>query len=48
MIDISQSRITGLTSGRYAQTFIEFPPMQKGATFNAKAVMQRIEAARGT
>jgi arylsulfatase len=30
---------------RAAQTFIEFPPMQKGASFNMEAVKQRIEEA---
>jgi len=32
--------------GEYAQTFIEFPPMQKGASFNMEAVKQQIEAAQ--
>ncbi|WP_051953034.1 arylsulfatase [Methylocapsa aurea] len=32
--------------GAYAQTFIEFPPMQKGASFNMEAVKQQIEAAQ--
>ena len=27
-----------------AQTFIEFPPMQKGASFNMEAVRAQIEA----
>ena len=31
--------------GAYAQTFIEFPPMQKGASFNMEAVKAQIEAA---
>jgi arylsulfatase len=31
--------------GKYAQTFIEFPPLQKGASFNMDAVKQQIEAA---
>ena len=29
-----------------AQTAIEFPPMQKGASFNLDAVKAKIEAAR--
>lgn len=29
--------------GKYAQTFIEFPPMQKGATFNMENVKQQVE-----
>ena len=32
--------------GEYAQTFIELPPMQKGASFNMEAVKQQIEAAQ--
>jgi arylsulfatase A-like enzyme len=32
--------------GSYAQTFIEFPPMQKGASFNMETVKQQIEAAQ--
>lgn len=31
--------------GKYAQTFIEFPPMQKGASFNMESVKQEIEKA---
>jgi arylsulfatase A-like enzyme len=31
--------------GKAAQTFIEFPPMQKGASFNMEAVKAQIEAA---
>lgn len=31
--------------GKYAQTFIEYPPMQKGASFNMEGVKQQIEAA---
>jgi hypothetical protein len=31
--------------GTYAQTFIEYPPMQKGASFNMETVKQQIEAA---
>ena len=31
---------------RLAQTAIEFPPMQKGASFNLEAVKQKLEAAR--
>lgn len=27
---------------RYAQTFIEFPPMQKGASFNMESVKAQI------
>ena len=30
--------------GEYAQTFIEFPPMQKGASFNLEAVKAQLEA----
>jgi arylsulfatase len=33
-------------AGEYAQTFIEFPQMQKGASFNMDAVKKRIEAAQ--
>ncbi|HEY8030862.1 MAG TPA: arylsulfatase [Methylocella sp.] len=32
--------------GEYAQTFIEFPPMQKGASFNMEAVKEQIAAAQ--
>jgi arylsulfatase len=32
--------------GTYAQTFIEYPPMQKGASFNMESVKQQIEAAQ--
>ena len=28
---------------QYAQTFIEFPPMQRGASFNLEAVKAEIE-----
>ena len=31
--------------GKYAQTFIQFPPMQKGASFNLEAVKAQIEKA---
>ena len=31
---------------KLAQTAIEFPPMQKGASFNLEAVKQKLEAAR--
>ena len=31
--------------GEIAQSFIEFPPMQKGASFNMEAVKSQIEAA---
>ena len=31
--------------GKLAQTAIEFPPMQKGASFNLEAVKAQIEAA---
>jgi hypothetical protein len=31
--------------GKAAQSFIEFPPMQKGASFNMEAVKSQIEAA---
>jgi arylsulfatase A-like enzyme len=30
---------------KFAQTFIEYPPMQKGASFNLEAVKRQIEAA---
>jgi arylsulfatase len=30
---------------KYAQTFVEFPPLQKGASFNMEAVKQQIEKA---
>ena len=29
--------------GSYAQTFIEFPPMQKGASFNMEAIKAKIQ-----
>jgi arylsulfatase len=29
--------------GKYAQTFLEFPPMQKGASFNLEALKQELE-----
>jgi hypothetical protein len=29
--------------GEYAQTFVEFPPMQRGASFNLEAVKAEIE-----
>jgi hypothetical protein len=32
---------------KLAMTAIEFPPMQKGASFNLEAVKAKIEAARG-
>jgi hypothetical protein len=32
--------------GEFAETFIEFPAMQKGASFNTEAVKQQIEAAQ--
>ncbi|MGH6812129.1 MAG: hypothetical protein ACREDM_07205 [Methylocella sp.] len=32
--------------GEYAKTFIEFPPMQKGASFNMEAVKDQIAAAQ--
>ena len=28
---------------KYAQTFLEFPPMQKGATFNLEALKAELE-----
>jgi arylsulfatase len=28
---------------KYARTFIEFPPMQKGASFNLEAVKEELE-----
>jgi arylsulfatase len=31
----------------YAKTFIDFPPMQKGASFNLEALKQQIEKAHG-
>jgi len=31
--------------GRYAQTFLEYPPMQKGASFNLDAVKAKIAEA---
>jgi arylsulfatase len=31
---------------KLAETAVEFPPMQKGASFNLEAVKARIEAAR--
>ena len=31
--------------GKAAQSFIEFPPMQKGASFNMEAVKAQIEEA---
>ncbi|MBW6398852.1 sulfatase-like hydrolase/transferase [Roseomonas sp. HJA6] len=31
--------------GRYAQTFIDYPPMQAGASFNMEAVKQQVEQA---
>ncbi len=33
----------GRAVGEYAQTFIEFPPMQGGASFNLGAVKEEIE-----
>jgi hypothetical protein len=30
--------------GQYAQTFIDFPPMQRGASFNLEAVKAEIDA----
>jgi arylsulfatase A-like enzyme len=33
--------------GEYAATFVEFPPMQKGASFNLEAVKAQIEAQIG-
>ncbi len=30
--------------GEYAQTFIDYPPMQKGASFNLEAVKAEIAA----
>ena len=29
--------------GQYAQTFLEYPPMQKGATFNLEALKAELE-----
>ena len=29
--------------GQYAQTFIDYPPMQKGASFNMEQVKQELE-----
>ena len=34
--------------GKLAETAIEFPPMQKGASFNLDAVKAKIEAARNS
>ena len=31
--------------GKFAQSFIDFPPMQAAASFNMEAVKQQIEAA---
>jgi arylsulfatase len=31
--------------GRYAQSFVEFPPMQRGASFNMDSVRAQVEAA---
>jgi arylsulfatase len=31
--------------GKYAQTFIDFPPMQKGASFNMESVKEQIQRA---
>jgi arylsulfatase len=31
--------------GKFAQSFIDFPPMQQAASFNMEAVKQQIEAA---
>jgi hypothetical protein len=28
---------------KYAQTFIDFPPMQRGASFNLEALKQELE-----
>ena len=30
---------------KYAQTFIEFPPMQKGASFNMEDIKQQVARA---
>ena len=30
---------------RYAETFVQFPPMQRGASFNMEAVKAQVEAA---
>jgi len=30
-------------AAKYAQTFLEFPPMQKGASFNLEALKQELE-----
>ena len=38
---------TSTKRGELAQTFINFPPMQKGASFNMEALRQQIEAAQG-
>jgi arylsulfatase A-like enzyme len=35
------------TVGEYAQSFIDYPPMQKGASFNMESVKQQIQAAQG-
>ena len=39
-------RVCPAGSGEAGQTAIEFPPMQKGASFNLDAVKAKIEAAR--
>jgi hypothetical protein len=31
--------------GKFAQTFIDFPPLQKPASFNLEAVKERLKAA---
>jgi arylsulfatase len=35
--------LTAGRSERAAQTFLQYPPMQKGATFNLKALKQELE-----
>ena len=30
---------------RYAETFVQYPPMQRGASFNMEAVKAQVEAA---
>ena len=30
--------------GEYAQTFLEYPPLQKGASFNLEALKAELEA----
>jgi Sulfatase len=36
-------RFTDYYIGQYAQTFIDFPPMQKGASFNMEQVKEELQ-----